>query len=609
MPLKLGVFTADDWRAYSSIFDALSGMINAIALALLIARLDSKLVGLPSWLISILYSYAAVQPLFMVFELSQSDVLAKRIAPSVLIFVFVSKIYFFLIITYALQTGKMLNYLFCFPILRERARERGGRRQKLMSVSGWLSSEQPLRISKWLGLAAIFYFFISLIGSQVFSSGTGGVQLNPVYDRILHILKPPDELIDWAQLVFVSLMVVTLFLVRNENRYGSGRALTTAERIFKEALKSTYPPKEGQNQVRKFKEYFSRFWCVTLLLYVVFLLDHKKMVLPSCERGLVVFSYLLYPRVLTQDHLCAQDSVAFMFQVLLFPFLKTSLGTLNLMYIFRCFVVLRSPAFDKRAITRQSLLVNYATFMVALLIALFPLLLFTVARSDLSKGNMIDYATVFAGVTGTLSAVVLALLIARMDSKLFGLPWWLIGVLLAYASIQPLSIAFDLKVNVLEMVQTSVLTAALVLKICFFLVVAHSLQSGKVLKYLVCFPFLKERVDSIFENQFEIRLSRDEHHSFTFSILKKNQLYYSTARRLKSRRDCDRFVRYLRNQMKKKGAYLPPREEAGTYWVELRSDRKKRLICESIPLKSEEEAQDLIAESIDKIPYCKYNRI
>src|SRR6185503_15541898 len=89
---------------------------------LLIARLDSKLVGLPSWLISILYSYAAAQPLFVVFELNQTEVFDK-ITTGVLIFVFVSKIYFFLIITYALQTGKMLNYLSCFPILEKRAKK------------------------------------------------------------------------------------------------------------------------------------------------------------------------------------------------------------------------------------------------------------------------------------------------------------------------------------------------------------------------------------------------------------------------------------------------------------------------------------------------------
>src|SRR5262249_36940838 len=94
-----GDWTLSQCKAYSAIFDALSGVIDAVVLALFICRLDSKLIGLPLWLISVLYSYAAVQPLFMVFELSDSKAL-ERIATSVLIFVFVSKIYFFLIIIY-----------------------------------------------------------------------------------------------------------------------------------------------------------------------------------------------------------------------------------------------------------------------------------------------------------------------------------------------------------------------------------------------------------------------------------------------------------------------------------------------------------------------------
>jgi hypothetical protein len=48
-------------------------------------------------------------------------------------------------------------------------------------------------------------------------------------------------------------------------------------------------------------------------------------------------------------------------------------------------------------------------------------------------------------------------------------------------------------------------------------------------------------------------------------------------------------------------------DDLGTYWVELRAD-DGALLCESVPLRSEKEAEDLIGESIEKIPYCKYNR-
>jgi hypothetical protein len=306
-----------------------------------------------------------------------------------------------------------------------------------------------------------------------------------------------------------------------------------------------------------------------------------------------------------------------MIYVLLYPFLEFSLGTLNLLFIYWCFVVLRSPAFTKRAVMRQRMLVNHSGFVLALLIALFPLLLFWIGGPELYESGMRDYATIFDGLTGTLSAIVLALLIARMDSKLFGLPFLLIGILFAYASIQPLFVAFALNDTVLKLVQMLVLFTALLLKICFFLIIAHSLQSEKVLNYLICFPFLKERVDSIFENHFEFRLARGEEHSFTVSILKKNRLHYSTEMSFESRKQCDHFVSGLRELMKERKTYLPPKEnwhpllrfqeKLGTYWVELRTPGG-RLLCESIPLRTKEEAQDLIAESIEKIPYCKYNR-
>jgi hypothetical protein len=180
-------------------------------------------------------------------------------------------------------------------------------------------------------------------------------------------------------------------------------------------------------------------------------------------------------------------------------------------------------------------------------------------------------------------------------------------MLFTYASIQSLFIAFVQDDPVLELVRTSVLNSALGLKICFFLIVAHSLQKGRMLNYLVCFPLLKERVDSIFENQFEIRLVRAEDNEFTFLILKKNRLYYSTARTFKSREECDEAVEELRRLMGKSDPYSSPRQSSGTYWVEVRSD--KGLRCESIPLRSEEEAMELIDESISKVPYCKYNRL
>ena len=657
--LKWGEFPANpaSANAYVSIFDALSGVINAVVLALLIARLDSKLIGLPSWLISVLYSYAAVQPLFLVFELSNSELL-KTITTLVLTFVFISKIYFFLIIFYALQTGKMLNYLTCFPILRRRAEENrkpAVERASVFAVLGnfsrsalsglarsygrarWKRVRAPrkaerangqrtrepfsvtvseflrrysLAVSEVIGWVAILYFFGSLIGSQVLpeTQNWGGGLRNDAGFVVSKILTPSPLaafVIRLAQLIFVALVIVTLRVISEDNDFGRKTAADTARSIFIEPLEHGDSMKDGEAQLKKFKRYFLYFWCVTYLLYAIFLIE---------------------PQTVFSDH--DERTFRHMLEILLFPALEFLFASLNLMCAFWCFVVLHSPAFAKppgamlkgsemmrkhfearpeRFEARQKLLINYSTFAVLLLIAIYLLLIGLLGGPTLSGGNLRDYATVFDGVTGLLSAVVLALLIARMDSKLFSLPSRLIWMLFAYASIQSFFIAFAQNTPVLQMVRTSVLSAALGLKICFFLIVAHSLQSGRMLNYLVSFPLLKERVDSIFENQFEIRLARAEDNKFTFSILKKNRLHYSAAKTFETREGCDKDVETLCDLMKEIGPYGAPRHSSGTYWVEVRSGEE--LLCESIPLRSVEEALDLIDDSIGKVPYCKYNRL
>lgn len=605
-----GKLTDVQWTDYSSIFDALSGVINAIVLALLIARLDSKLVGLPSWLISILYSYAAVQPLFLVFELKQTEVL-EAVAVFVLFFVFISKIYFFLIIIYALQTGKMLNYLFCVNTLRERAEASAPSREQRASTSVRLRDDWRLNISKALGLTAAAYFFLSLIVPGILPEGgtTSNVFTGWGSYILLKFLRPPDWAIDCLQLAAIMAIIMTLWRARRRNHYDAKRVTDMARGIFGDVPKHADSTKEGEEQLRKFKKYFLCFWCVTLGLYIVFLLRHLDVRVCFDSTSYVGFGFTR--KVLWLEPHCNDKypliSLALAGRVLSYPFLEFSLATLNIMFIYWCFVVLHTPAFGERAAVRQRLMFNYSRFIILLLIAVFPLLFFLIGGPKMLENEMRGYATVFDGVTGGLSAIALALLIARMDAALFGLPRWTIPTMFAYASIQPLFIAFALKVEVLNLVQTSTLVAAFLLKICFFLIVAHCLQSGKVINYLVCFPFLRDRVDSIFENQFEIGLARAEHNLYTFSITKKNKSYYSTVMRFENRGACDEYVNYLRALMEEKDAYWVPKPASGTYWVEVRALRGD-LICESGPLRSEEEAAEMISESREKIPYCKYNR-
>jgi hypothetical protein len=127
-----------------------------------------------------------------------------------------------------------------------------------------------------------------------------------------------------------------------------------------------------------------------------------------------------------------------------------------------------------------------------------------------------------------------------------------------------------------------------------------------MLNYLFCFPYLDKRVDSIFENQFEIKSHREDEHCFRFSILKDNEMVYVNDDSSKTREECDKRIEELRKAMKDKLSY-EPKEQAGTHWIEVKI-APNDVICHSIALRSQDEVRNLVEESIEKVPYCKYNR-
>jgi hypothetical protein len=572
-------------KAYQAAFDALSGVLNALVLALLIARLDSKLIGLPSWLIFVLYSYSAVQPLFVAFE-QQSGVF-ESIETAVLIVVFISKIYFFLIIFYTLQTGRMLNYFYCFPFLNERVNEiqkmdgedrtRGSTKRKGKPVPSWLQPTKLPVIKVTVGLLIIISLFTLLV--FVIPQFMHGSSHDYTTNRILLIT-------DAVNLLIVGLMIILLWGMQNNGSTSPTSSPELFRAIFHEPLsKPITSIKSGAHQVYRFRYFFLLFWYFMWLLYVAVAARHAGLWSQAIE--------VRQPLSAAQSILAVAPS-----------FFEFTLNMINLVCIFWCFVVLYLPAYDERSDKKQKLVIRYSRFVVALLISAFLLLLCGLGQDGMTLQNLAIHKTVFNGISGTLSAIVLALLIARLDSKIISLPSWLVTVLFCYSAVQALSVVFDLRE--FQGIETVTLILALVLKICFFLIVIYTLQTGRVLNYLVCFPCLDKRVDSIFDNQFEIRTSKHESHAFTFSIWKSNKLVYTTETTFQSRHDCDSSVETLRKVMADERHYKPD-SSCGTFWVKV-TDVYKNLLCESTSLRSEEDAVELINESVEKIPYCKYDR-
>jgi len=136
--------------------------------------------------------------------------------------------------------------------------------------------------------------------------------------------------------------------------------------------------------------------------------------------------------------------------------------------------------------------------------------------------------------------------------------------------------------------------------------VGHVRRSGGLSNYLLFFPVLHRYVNSVFDNQFEIRTHSHTPTSYTFSIFNKNSEVYR-AETYPTKDKCDSDIEWLVDNMRNWSAAKPPLKTLqGTWWIQLKDGT--RVVCESIGLRTENEARELFKESREKIPNCKYSR-
>src|SRR6185437_7918246 len=283
------------------------------------------------------------------------------------------------------------------------------------------------------------------------------------------------------------------------------------------------------------------------------------------------------------------------------------INNFTVLVLFWCFSVLYIPNDDKKFDEKHKLLRNYSLLICVLFTVLVPLLAIVIKGNGFTLSEAGKIPTILGAVGGTLNAVAFALLIARLDSRIIGLRLLMVAVLYAYASLQPLFVTFNQPSNLLRFIATSAMIAALLFKVCLVFMVGHIRNSGGLIHYLWFCPVISNSVNSVFGNQFEIKTSSPKPGSFTFSIFNRSVETYRAAEMYTSRAQCDDVIKMLVAAMKIRENYGPePKELQGTYWIQVKSDG--RLLCESISLRSQSEATELINESIEKVPYCKFDR-
>jgi hypothetical protein len=143
-----------------------------------------------------------------------------------------------------------------------------------------------------------------------------------------------------------------------------------------------------------------------------------------------------------------------------------------------------------------------------------------------------------------------------------------------------------------------------ILKVYFFFIILYAMQTGKMLNYLFCFPTLNKRVKAMFDNHFEITIQEKKAGSVNFTIRKDQSLVYKAHHDFPSREKCMAEIEQLKKLMTRRDSYKV-NPFGGILIVEIAEG--ENLHCLSMPQHSRHDANDLITESIDYIPYCGLN--
>lgn len=288
---------------------------------------------------------------------------------------------------------------------------------------------------------------------------------------------------------------------------------------------------------------------------------------------------------------------------LVFACITNIFNNLGWWLIFVCFILTTTT--NEESKKREKKLITLSFYGFVFLSIVFPSVIFVVFRKGTTESSLTSWIVFFDGFSGILNAVALALLIARLDSKLIGLPSYLISILYFYAAFQPLFVVFEQPGEISQLIKTVVLVAVFISKIYFFLIITYAIQTGRILTYLYCYPILSKEVDKIFSNPFQIECMETQN-DFKFKITKHNQdIYLGEYKEIQQVELGIEKIYEIKKYIKRKKYISKSLTTDGKYEIKIYG-KDKHIICESINgSMSEDEANKLIRESKDYIPDCE----
>ncbi len=580
--------TFGDLVSITIVLNWVSGLFVAVVMMLLISRLDSKLIGLQSNLVGVLYAYAAVQTLFAVFPPGEM----VEIKAFTLYAVLFLKLYFFFIIQYALVQGRIFCYLVCAPEIQlRRGTPIAGRMQKSRTFFGAMAL---------IVITALY----GLLSHKEIGSGKGPEAINVA----LHELEKP---LDWLNLAVClsGLMMGAIWLlsgrksvvrgnrkreVGNLMRWWSCYYTVRAKRRWNR-LTLRWPSWESMNELSltdqklKSKE---QVWVDNQHLDSAIARFVTRFV---AFLGCLVLFYAweLWGKGLLTGTTRQADALRTMVLVLL--------NGASGLFLFQSFLELAKPRTCLRYKKKRLLYRRFSWMLFGALVLMGAMVFYRwSSASDLStpdEGRLLLWNT----VSGVLVSIVLALFIARFDGTLMWQNTAEIRWLMIYAGMQPLMVLFG-SVNeaIFEQIKIITIAQACLLKLWLILVVARAVHGGALTGYLLMFPDFDERANRVFRNSFLIRNGSSHPGQFTIDIYENDVRVLSSSNVLAGGQQG--FMKTIRRLCTEQPTYVQD-EVNGAYAVRAKFEGLTFTGHRDFP--SEEKAQEFITKFKNRLPFAK----
>lgn len=448
----------------------------------------------------------------------------------------------------------------------------------------WAFGQIPFlvtQIGSLLLALAIFVYY-------VFHSGE---TLSEVFD-----IKKATHIMYYLNLIFCIFCVIKMILLLGDNSFGEFTARKLYKRIFQTTLtlgQHCQRRKQSKYLLSRFKRYFLFFWITMIALYLTFTIG--------------IFNH-------TGDNDTNSDiySTLNVFNHEWVTMLVYSFNTVSIMFIFWCFSILAVRAQKPSKYKNKIVLVYLSLFFTAALVAMYPSFISLASDSHNADEliyklkNLNDYSVLFDALSGVINGIVLALFIARLDSKLLSMPSGLISVLYIYAAVQPLFVVFTLPGVVSEQIKVVVLFLVFFLKIYFFFIITYAIQKGKIFAYLYCFTTLNHRVESIVSNLYRIKIIKEEqnHLKFNYDICVSDFIVFEGHCSSDSEEACLSKIENMRLLARRRENYHFVCK-AENWFIQLIDKNKKLYFSSNLSLTSDAEGEEIIDEAMKKIPYCE----